>query len=385
MKSNVLNNAIGGPFSFTDVKFTQEQRKEILAGIFEQLLIFDKVTFTTGRSSATLVFLIQEIGINNLEKLLDMGYIEFILWSPFLFTSPGRQRNDGTIDESVILGQPPIFSGTLTDADLDPEMNIDIALSKFSLHRERRRAFSRKAMGKYIVPDGMLLAEDSANLVIDAYNNNDLELLGLPFNKAPEQLSFSERTNLLELGHKVVETAILSQYGLKSYENYEPYAICRKNLENIGKAYNIRSNTANLFKIENVPNLKQLFLTEHFDFDSVFKIRHLSNAKYFRKWINEVGEDENADKISEQYLNEIKGKTKFFEKTSGKLVKNLGSFGVNAAVGAAIAGPTGVIAGFALGLLETFWIDNILKGKNPSMFIDNIKSEIAPEEKLVMK
>ena len=35
-----------------------------------------------------------------------------------------------------------------------------------------------------------------------------------------------------------------------------------------------------------------------------------------------------------------------------------------------------------MGLLETFLLDSILKGKNPSMFIDDIRYEISTEEKL---
>ena len=128
--------------------------------------------------------------------------------------------------------------------------------------------------------------------------------------------------------------------------------------------------------------MKDLFLTERLDFDSVFKIRHLSNAKYYRKWINEVGESSNAQEVSQEYLNQVKGYTNFFEKTQGKLLKNMTLFGANAALGSAIAGPIGTAVGLTMGLLETFWLDSILKGKNPSMFIDDIRNEIAPEERL---
>jgi hypothetical protein len=382
MKSNVLNNSIGSTYVFDYPRLTKEQEAEILASLFEQLLIFDKITLTTSRLNFALVFLIQKIGINNVERLIDSGYLDFILWSPIIVTGTGRKREDGSMDESVIYGQPPIVSGSLSNDDIDPERNIKTALSHFYLHTDRKKIFIRKAIKRYSVPDGMLLATDASNLVIDAYKNNNLEPLGLPYNKEPEQLTLEERGKLLDLGHKVTETAVLSQYGLKSYENYEPYAICKKNLENIGKAYNISANTSNLFKIEKVPNLKQLFLTERLDFESVFKIRHLSNAKYYRKWINEVGENSNAEEVSEEYLNEVKGNTKFFEKTGGKLLKNLTLFGVNTAIGSVLAGPVGTAVGFTVGLLETFWLDSILKGKNPSMFIDDIKYEIAPEEKL---
>jgi hypothetical protein len=381
-KSAVLNNTLGSPYVFAYPQLTKEEEASILAGIFEQLLIFDKITLTSSRLNFSLIFLLHRIGINNVERLIDAGYLDFILWSPIIVTGAGREREDKTIDESVIYGQPPIVGGSLSKEDLDPEKNIQTALSRFDIHKDRKRIFTKKAIKHYSVPDGMILGTDAANLVIDAYKNNNLETLGLPYIKEPDQLNLDERGKLLDLGHKVTETAILSQYGLKSYENYESYEICKKNLQNIGKAYNILENTSNLFKIENVPNLKELFLTERLDFDSVFKIRHLSNAKYYRKWINEVGENNNAQEVSQEYLNQIKGDTKFFEKTQGKLIKNLFSFGANAALGKAIAGPPGTVAGLVMGLLETFWLDSILKGKNPSMFIDDIKKEIAPEEKL---
>lgn len=235
MKSAVLNNLLGSPYVFDYPTLSKEQELDILASIFEQLLIFDKITLTTSRLNFTLIFLIQKIGINNVERLIENGYINFVLWSPIIVTSSGMRREDGSIDESVIYGKPPIVAGSLSQEDLDPENNIMAALSKFSLHRDRKRIFVRKAIREYTVPDGMLLAGDSASLIIDAYKNNNLESLGLPFDKEPEQMNVQERGKLLELGHKVTETAILSQYGLKSYENFETYHICLKILRILGR------------------------------------------------------------------------------------------------------------------------------------------------------
>ncbi|MNQ39272.1 hypothetical protein D3C85_528760 [compost metagenome] len=233
----------------------------------------------------------------------------------------------------------------------------------------------------------MEISTNSEKLVVDAYLKNNLAELGLPFVKDPNQLDPNERNLLLQLGHKVIETSILSKYGLKSYENFEHFEICKQNFSNIGKAFNIANNTTEIFKIENLPNLKELFLNENLDFESVFKIRHLSSAKYFRKWINEVGENSNSYEVTADYLNQIKGNSKFFESTKGKFLKNLGLFGVTTGIGAIIGGqigaPVGTLAGkvvepavdYGLGLLETYWLDDLLKGKNPSMFIENIKNE----------
>ena len=374
MKREILNNSLGAPYVFDYPKLTADQENQILATLFEQLLIFDKVTLSTNRLNFALAFLISKLGINTVEKLIDYGYIDIMIWTPMIFTGGGRRLDDGTMDESVIYGQPPIAAGTLSNDDLDPELNISRALNNFGLHRDRKRIFTRKAVKNYVIPNGMEFSSDSAKFIIEAYKSDNLRSLGLPFEKEPNQLDKNERGKLLSLGHKVLETALLPKYELKSYDNYEHIQIYGNNLEKIGKAYNISENTSSLLKLEGLPNLKELFLKEHLDFDSVFKLRHLSNAKYYRKWINEIGESSDSTEVTKEYLNQIKGNGKFFESTEGKFVRNLGLFGINTYLSAAISGPVlAGGAGYVLGLLETNCVDNILKGKNPSMFIDDIK------------
>lgn len=379
MKSEVLNTSIGSPYDFHYPRLTKEQDRQIIAGLFEQLLIFDCITISTNRLNFGIAFLIDRLGINTVERLFDSGYIKVMIWTPAIFTGTGRKLDDGTFDESVIYGQPPIAAGSLSDDDIDPEKNIHSALANFSLHRDRKRIFTRSAVKNYVVPNGLEFSSDSAKLIIDAYKNNSLQTLGLPYEREPEQMHAAERQILLSLGHKVLETALLSKYALKSFENYDHHQIFKQNLHNIGKAYNVSGNNDVIFNLEGLPNLKELFLNEKLDFDSVFKIRHLSNAKYYRKWINEKGEHANGTEITKEYLNQIKEKSSFFETTGGKFLKNLGVFGASTALGTAVAGAEGAIAGYGLGLLETYWLDDLLKGKNPSMFIDNIRAELNSE------
>lgn len=369
----VFNNQIRNPYDFKFERFTKEQDLLILSSIFEQLMIFDTIVITTNRLNFALYFLISRLGINNVERMLERGFIKFMIWSPILVFSKGFQKEDGSFDESPIYEQPPIVGGSLHGDDLDPENNIKLALDNFGFVRDRKRIFTRIARDCYIVPEGMNLASDSAKMIIDAYTKNNLAELGLPFEKDPNQLNVQERELMQGLGHKVLETAILSKYYLKSYENYEHLSICQQNLNNIGKAYNVAENTSVIFNLENLPNLKQLFLSEKMDFDSVLKIRYLSNAKYYRNWINTIGENANGLEITKEYLNEIKGTNKFFESSDGKFLKMVSLFTLNTAIGAAFAGPTGAAAAFTMGMLETYLLDGILKGKNPSMFIEDVK------------
>ena len=379
MSNIVFNNKIGNPYGFDYPKLTKEEERYIIAGLFEQLLIFDKITITTNRVNFALAFLISKLGINTVEKLFELGYIRILLWSPVIMTGSGREQADGTIDKSVIYGQPPIAAGSLGDKDLDPEENIHNAITHFNFHRDRRRIFTKKAAKNYIIPNGMEFSTGSAKVVIDAYESNNLAGLGLPFEKESDQLDLEQRQQLLGLGHKVLETAILSKYGFKSFENYEHFKICEQNLDNIGKAYNVSEGTAAILNLENLPDLKCLFINENIQFEDLFTLRHLSNAKYFRKWINEISESSNAIEITKEYINQIKGSNKFFTSREGKLIRNLGMFGASTALGVAVAGPVGAVAGFGLGLLDTFVLDGILIGKNPSMFIDDLRGSIKNE------
>jgi hypothetical protein len=188
LKSEVFNNSIGTPYGFDYPKLTKEQEQQNIAGLFEQLLIFDRITISTNRLNFALFFLISRLGINTVERLFDNGYIKLMIWSPLIVTGGGRQREDGSMDESVIYGQPPVVAATLGEKDIDPEENIHKALSYFNIHRDRKRIFTSRVSKNYLVPDGMEFSKDSAKLVIDAYQNNTLATLGLPFDKEPNQL-----------------------------------------------------------------------------------------------------------------------------------------------------------------------------------------------------
>lgn len=390
MKNILYNNSITkNSFLGVTTRLTAEQETEILAGLFEQLLLFDKIVLNTDKNNQTLVFLISKLGLETVERLIRSGYILFSIKSAIIVTGTGRQRDDGTIDESVIYSQPPIVGGSLNGDDIDPSANIYRALVRFGISKKERNRLIKTITPKYIVNDGLEIGSNAAKVVTDAYVNNNLENLGLPFSKDPFDLNLEERQILMKLGHTVLDTSILAKNGYKSYNNYEHLEISRKNLENIGKAYNISRNVSEILKIENTPDLKSMFEQGGFEINDIFKLRHLSSAKYFRKWINEVGENSNSSEITEAYLNEVAGAKKFFETTKGKLLKNTFLYGAMSGLGTLIAGPIGLAVGaaakpivepavdYGLGLLEELVLDGIIEGKNPKSYIDKIKEEVA--------
>lgn len=73
MKNEVFNSNIGSPYDFQYPRLTKEQDQKILATLFEQLLLFDKVTISTGKLNFGLTFLLSRLGLNTVDRLLQSG------------------------------------------------------------------------------------------------------------------------------------------------------------------------------------------------------------------------------------------------------------------------------------------------------------------------
>lgn len=216
-------------------------------------------------------------------------------------------------------------------------------------------------------------AEVARDLAIDAYQNNQLILNDLPYTKNPEMLSSIERIKLWEIANNYYEMTIYTENEIDIYNDYNFFSMLRKNLYGLADSLKVSDDAAKLFELQNIPNLKNLFINKEVDLQNVFELRELSNAKYFRKWINEKSKTVDSIEITKEYLNEIKGDAMFFNRNSGKFLKTISVFGIGAGLGAAILGLEGLLIGAGLNLVDTFWLDKILKGKDPSIYIENME------------
>ena len=65
------------------VQYPVRLRKEN-ASIFEQLMLFDKISFKVYGENILVPFLISQLGQDAFESLLDQGAIGFTLWTPLV-------------------------------------------------------------------------------------------------------------------------------------------------------------------------------------------------------------------------------------------------------------------------------------------------------------
>lgn len=371
-KHKVFNSSLdSGYFSYP--KLTSKEEQLIIADLFEQILLFDRIVLRTGKANFALFFLMKNLGLKTVEKLIESKYIQFLLFTPIITTSIGVQKEDGTIDQSSVIGKPPIISGTYQVDDDYADTNIMGALKYFDLRSKEKKNLKKKILKNYIVPDGMGYASNAAKFITDAYESNLLKNLGLPFDKTPEELHVPERRLLRNLGHSVLETSIVSEYSLKTFINEKIHTIYTENLKQIGKALDVTENANKLLELENIPNLKNLYLQENFKFEDIFNLRHLNSSKHFRNWINNVSTSEDAKDITTHYLDELKGKNGFLNSTKGKFTRSVSTPALGMALTAALGVP-GVSV--VLSLVNTFIFDNLLKNRKPSTFIENLKDEM---------
>ena len=366
-----------------------QSQKEVISEFCEELLLFDKVSLKADRYNYALFFLIKEFGINTIQEYFERGLIEILLWTPLIVTSTGSIRENGTIDRESVLGKSPIVSGHLSEEDSNPENNIKNILKNFYLNKDRSNSFINAAIKSIIIPNNAL-AVQAVDLTIDAYKTGKLNNIGIKNEKVPENLNVDERLKLLELSHDVLETSILAQYGYKSFNDYSYTEISDKAFDSIASALKVKENSKTILTLENMPDLKSLFFSGQLNKVDLKTLRYKSTAKQFRKWLNEVSSNQDCTSISKEYMNEITGKNDFWDTTKGKIVKNVGMLGVGSALGAAIGSITitSVAIGsllakgaeLGLGLFDSFFLDGLLKGKNPRLFIDEIEKKKRVQE-----
>lgn len=145
--------------------------------------------------------------------------------------------------------------------------------------------------------------------------------------------------------------------------------------EDVAKAFKITENSSTIMSVENMPNLKELYLSKKYSVDDIFRLRHLNNAKLFRKWINDFNTDFDSKELTEAYIYEATNSKTFFETTKGKLLKQVGVFTASNLAGVIIGGLAGIGVSLPISILADQAIDSIIKNKNPKIYLENLKND----------
>ncbi len=363
----------GNEHPIRDAIMFPSELKSVINEVAEQLLYHDGIAFKVYGENIPLAVLINSFGVKGIEHLLEQKAIEFVLWTPTV-----------TYIVDDIPGLLPLQSGSLNSmAHSDPEESATLGLNwmQHPLPRRTRRYLVRKITKAYKLPDPGISAH-AVEFGYQGYKDNIFAQFGLPNEKSLEKLGKAERAKLCSFSDECLELAILSSFKYDSIESKRLTALNRTELQRLHHAKVIENMADYIFKIENVPNFKELISQGVIDIKQMPKIRSHNSSVKFRSWISKFEGSTSSEDIVKEYLNSILDSKGVFETLQGKFLKTLGVTALSGTVGGLIGGEIGLLVGvtaskvaesfidLGLNLLDAYFFEGLTKGWSPRHYID---------------
>ncbi|MBA7548046.1 hypothetical protein ES705_40492 [subsurface metagenome] len=130
----------------------------------------------------------------------------------------------------------------------------------------------------------------------------------------------------------------------------------------------------NDFTLDNGHAIREAINSEEKDFKDILAI--LEKAAKFKDWLDKVEDDQD---IIKEYYNEVTKET-WVDKLPGKSFRWSFFTGLGLLVDFAGGGGIGTAVVLGLSVADTFLLDKVIKGWNPSVFVDNELKELIKKE-----
>jgi hypothetical protein len=348
------------------------------ASIFEQLLLFDKISFKVHGENILVPFLIGQLGQDAFEALLDQEALGFTLWTPVVTSLV--QDTPGVV---------AIQSGALSSpAHSDPEKSIELGLkcmNKQQLFPGARRRLIKRLVPLYEVP-APELSHDAVRMTVSAFHSGKLNALNFsPVGKDIQNLTAPQRKDLCRCATELLEYSFLIQHEMTSFSSKQYFNLFDQSVSKVEARSTIPADFNRLATLEGFPNLRALYSELNDPFKRLPGLRAKRSSAEFRKWLAETNSSATDAGITKEYVDSIAEKTGFFETKKGKLTKSVVMTGIGTGIGAMIGGFEGALGGAAVGkavdfgadwaldIIDEFLISGLTKGWSPRMFFDDLR------------
>jgi hypothetical protein len=347
------------------------------ASIFEQLMLFEKISFKVYGENILVPYLIGQLGEHGFEELIDQGAIGFTLWTPVL-----------TYLMQDIPGVMALQSGTQSspahsDAEKSIELGLNWMLSKPPATTRRRLV--KRLLPLYELP-APTLARDAVGIVASSFKSGKLNALNFSTSgKDLNNLPLADRKALCDCATQLLEYSFLIQHNMTSFSSNPYFSLFDESVSKIQTQTSITAAFNQLAALEGFPDLKALYSELDEPFKELPKLRAKSGSAAFRRWLNETTSTMTDQNIIKEYIDSIVESKGFFESKKGKLLKSVVMTAIGAGVGAVIAGAGGAIGGAFVGktldigadltldLVDEFLLNGLTKGWTPRMFFDDLR------------
>lgn len=354
------------------------------AMLFEQLMLFDKITFTVHGENILIPMLIRFLGMKAFEELIEQDAIAFVLWTPFV----------GFITQNIS-GLVGLVHGNLNSpAHTDPQQSAELGLNwlpeKLS-HRAKRRLI-KKVLPLYIPNPAPNLSGDAVEVVKSAFLSGRYTQYGLnPEGKEKlDNLSEYERKTLSKCAEDLLQYRYLMKNKMTSFSEYKFFSPLWDSIDRFRLAFNTTSGFNQIAAVENFPNLRALSFEINAPLAHLPRLRQSRNSSRFRQWLETTAESSVDQDVAKEYIDAIANRKGLLDSAPAKFFKSiaLASIGVGvgrlargiegAAIGAAAATTVGHMAvdgltHLGLDLVDSFALDAVAHGWSPRMFFDDLR------------
>ncbi len=344
-----------------------------LLSIGEALMIAPRVTFKVYGENVVLAVLTRVFGAKEVERLMEEGAIEFVLWRPLIL-----QPEEKLLAQGI---SPLTYGNTSNAVHADPEASC-IAGMKWhpELDRRVRRSLGRRA-AKHMASTPDEAPKQAVEAVLNAYRDGRLRDLGFDPGTPEHTLGQEDRNRLHKLADDLAESAILFEREWDLYEDEATWKTMLKVAEEVRSSGKVIKTVEEILRTESLPAIRDLIFTKSLSFQDVLEMRSRPEVLAFQEWLWAKPDPADAPAVIDAYAALVAkdSKTKLADRGWFQIVRILGVAFAGGAVGGVLAGPAGAAAGATVGFAAAnlgsagvsyidLLVDRIAKGRNPRRF-----------------
>ncbi len=337
------------------------------------LMRHEGVCFAIYGENVLIALLIRAFGAAGLLELLEQGAIKFWL-----------QKH------AVLHWTVPIPKGALplapytasSSVHSDPEASVASYFSHTTdtIEYKLRRRLTQALVDAYLDP-GTSFAPDAVKFGHEGYALGRFRFAGLNPVLPVTDLDAQGVATLAKLAGEMHDLSLMSNLQLNTLDEFNIAQVCHDSIDRLHQGGRIENAHQEVFSVEQVPDLAELFRSSALDLKQVAALRSTRDAEKFRTWIRSATADPHGQDVGKAYLDALAGKHGFSSTVGGRVLKTLTVSALSAGAGALLAGPAGAALGATLGppvasvgfdLLDEFVLSGLLSGWTPRNYFEKV-------------
>jgi len=318
--------------------------------------------------------LLEVFGARGLLDLLEQGAIKFWLEADSILYFKSPQK-----------GVMPLANGPFTTpVHSDPEASVAESLRRREKQPEAKAAKKlKRALADAYVAAPSSFTSAAVAFGHDGYRLGRFKFAGLDPAVPLDELDEPGRETLARLAGEMHDLSLIARLRMNTIDQFAIARVCHDSVDRLRRGRRVDTAYQQIFAIERMPDLAQLFRDGALDVTALPKLRQKSDAVKFRRWVRQVTTDPYSGDPGAEYLDALQGQG-LLESKKGRLLKALSVSALSGAVGGALAGPIGVAAGVVaapvalagldvgLDLFDEFVLGALLAGWNPRNYFENV-------------